>query len=282
MKLIDSSVEILPQGEGLLGVYQQIERAGRTCYKSEDKITEDSSKTFVDMLINRGHTSPLEHGTIYLKCPFSVYLKYVSNPYSKAEISLGNNGVLPTITWLDDELGELPEEQMSYYVTTNARVLHDNDWMDDLQYLCKPTPYHKHRTTVRFVLSIGIANEFVRHRVFSFCQESSRYCNYCKSKFGNELTFIKPYWYGPEGTTSQMNTFEQAMLSAEKYYMVGIENNLTAQQAREILPKATKTELVMTGFDDDWAKFFDLRCSVAAHPDARKLANELKHIMYDD
>lgn len=278
MKLIDSSVEMIPQGDGLLGVYQQIEKAGRTCYKSEDKITDASSKAFVDMLINRGHTAPLEHGTVYLKCPLSVYLKYMNNPYSKTNVH-----ILPVATtWLDDEMGCISTEDMSYYITTNIRVLLDNNWMDDLKYICEPTIYHKRRTTVRFILSIGIANEFVRHRVFSFCQESSRYCNYSKDKFGNELTFIKPYWYGVESTTRQREEFDNACKSAEDSYLILIDNGLTAQQAREVLPKCTKTELVMTGFDEDWEQFFNLRCSVAAHPDARKLANELKQLLHDN
>lgn len=173
MKLINSSVTIIPQEPGLLGVYKQIELAGRTAYKSEDRITEDSAKKFVDMLLERGHTAPLEHGTIYLKVPFDVGNEIIDdynyNPYSHVEC--GSD---------------------AYYITTNARVIYENGWQEDLQYLCEPTEHHEKRITARFICSRAIGNELVRHRVFSFVQESSRYCNYSKNKFGNELTFVLP------------------------------------------------------------------------------------------
>lgn len=126
--------------------------------------------------------------------------------------------------------------------------------------------------------------EFVRHRVFSFAQESSRYCNYSKDKFGNELTFIKPTWYTNEVHPIEAKTaFEEMLQVCETFYLDLVKDyNMQAQEARAILPNATKTELVMTGFDSDWEGFFELRCAGSAHPDARKLANELKLQMYGE
>lgn len=133
------------------------------------------------------------------------------------------------------------------------------------------------RTTVRFICSIGIANEFVRHRAGSFCQESSRYCNYSRDKFGSEITFIKPYWCV---TPEKENTFEEMCKDSEMYYFTLLNNGCTPQEAREALPKAAKTELVMTCFNTDWEHFFELRRSSAAHPDAKKLADELYALMH--
>lgn len=164
MKLIKQSFEILDQQCGLEGIYKQIEIVGRTCYKSEDKITEDSAKGFVDMLIKRCHYSPLEFGTVYLRVPdkdtkYHFYLnKYEKNPYSKCTYGLTLNGV---------PVGDL-------CVTTNYRVLVENDWLDDLKYICESTKSHKKRICVRFICDRGVSHEFVRHRVFSFAQESTR------------------------------------------------------------------------------------------------------------
>ena len=160
MKLIKPSFEILEQLPGLEGLYKQIELAGRTCYKSEDKITEDSAKEFVDRMIKSGHGAMLEHGTVYLKSKeiptingfFSDLNKYANNKYSWTHLE---NDIL--------------------YVTTNLRVLVENGWMDDLQYICEPTEYHERRITVKFVCDRGVSHEFVRHRTMSFAQESTRY-----------------------------------------------------------------------------------------------------------
>lgn len=284
MKLINSSVEIIPQSEGLDGIYKQIEIAGRTSYKSEDRITEDSAKKFVDMLISRGHTAPLEHGTIYLIArigtplsdpnyieTFDLIKRYKKNPYSRVVDHISADGY----TW--------------YYITTNARVIYENDWQEDLQYISLPSIHHIKRITVRFICSRSISHELVRHRVFSFVQESQRYIGYNKGKFGSEITYIIPYWLnykeGDENTLysgsadvedSNKLNFLRLLDRAENIYMTLVNNGCKPQEAREVLPNATKTEVVMTGFEDDWNGFFKLRCDKAAHPDMQKLANELK------
>lgn len=151
MKLIKPSFKIIGQQPGLEGLYKQIEMAGRTCYKSEDKITEDSAKEFVDRMIKSGHGAMLEHGTVYLALDITSreqYFKYCYNKFSVTK-SIGN---AEYGTWKG-------------FVTTNLRVLIENDWMDDLQYLCEPTEYHERRITVKFVCDRGVSHEFVRHKI---------------------------------------------------------------------------------------------------------------------
>ena len=282
MKLINSKVEILePTGYTIDDIYKQIEIAGRTCYKSEDKITPTSAKEFVDRMIKSGHGAMLEHGTVYLTIPTQNRNseKYKRNHYSAVNIVSvdGING--------------------RTFVTTNYRVLVENEWLDDLKYICEPTVFHEKRISVRWTCDRGVSHEFVRHRVFSFAQESTRYCNYSKDKFGNELTFIIPTWLTlPESNytycdgdwidankqviqisedEANAHSFLVTLDCSEYQYTQLINNGWKPQQARQILPNALKTELVMTGFESDWKHFFELRCDTAAHPDARKLALEL-------
>ena len=267
MRLIKQSFEIWNQPAGLEGVYKQIEKASRVCYKSEDKITEDSAKPFVDRMIKYGHGAMLEHGTVYMFMPidcdkhdYYVAKKYYKNKYSKVIIRnehflLNKNG---------------------YYITTNFRVLIENDWLDDLKYICEPTVFHEKRVCVHFICDRGILAEFTRHRVFSFSAESTRYCNYSKNKFGNEVTFIEPCWSTTEPIRDGFSEFRTALVEAENHYLFLIENGWTPQQARAVLPNSLKTELVMTGFVSDWKHFFGLRCDSAAHPQARELAIPLR------
>ena len=267
MKLIKQSFEIWNQPAGLEGVYKQIEKVGRVCYKSEDKITEDSAKPFVDRMIKSGHGAMLEHGTVYMFMPigcdkhdYHVAWKYHKNKYSKVIIRnehflLNKNG---------------------YYITTNFRVLVENGWLDDLKYICDPTEFHERRVCVHFVCDRGILAEFTRHRVFSFSAESTRYCNYSKNKFGNEVTFIEPCWSTTEPMRDGFSEFRTALAEAENHYLFLIENGWKPQQARAVLPNSLKTELVMTGFVSDWKHFFELRCDSAAHPQARELAIPLR------
>jgi thymidylate synthase (FAD) len=276
MKLIRPSVEIRTQKEGMDAMFQHIEWAGRHCYKSHDKMTADSAKKFVANITKSGHGSVLEHGTIYLAIPTRAEAwKYFTNPYSK---------VVPVIK----------DDSDWYAITTNYRVIADNDWDLDLMYECTPTSHHEKRITAKFICDRGVSHEFVRHRVFSFSMESQRYCNYGKDKFGGEVTFIRPSWW--DISTEDKENFKEALLKAEESYLRAIKawderkpdkrfrtgfkgNPLSPQNARMTLPNATKTELVMTGFESDWMHFFDLRCSQAAHPDARYLADKLKTLI---
>lgn len=307
MQLINPSYEILHQysdsaedygtGRLLADLYIHIERCGRTCYKSLDKVTPGSAKPFVDRMVASQHYAMLEHGTVYLTLPYDAVgagLHYHHNKYSK-------------VVWPAGPI---------LYVTTNLRVIAENNWWDDLEYIVYPTKYHCKRITTKFVCNRQVSHEFVRHRVFSFAQESTRYCNYSKDKFSRELTFIIPNWCkyidegeayyhdgicyrtgasaeNPMGTRSWTRPLndkedaeewdvERSLLNlwdrTEREYLYMVEHGWKAQQAATILPNSIKTELIMTGFSEDWEHFFDLRSlgvTGAPHPQASELAKPL-------
>ena len=186
-------------------------------------------------------------------------------------------------------------EDGNFYVTTNMRVLMEEvpNWVDSLLYdyaLEEPDDNHIRKYTAKFIISRGIANEFVRHRVFSFAQESTRYCNYSKDKFGGELTFIRPEWIDPNELvkygkfhTVCRNKFNATsvwvamMNNAEQDYRDLVKLGVKPQNARGVLPLDLKTELVVTGTLDQWEDFFDLRMreiTGPAHPDAQAIATE--------
>lgn len=311
MKLIKPSFEIIEQLPGLEGIYKQIELSGRTCYRSEDKITEDSAKLFVDRMVNLHHGSVLEHGAVYLDITDNITKArefFNKNPYSKVY-----KNTLET-DWDSPHL----------YISSNYRVIKENGLEYYLKYLCEPTKYHEKRVTVRSICSIGTSREFNRHRANSISEMSTRYCNFSRDKFGNEVTFIIPCWLSSsliEGNykwedqnpllTAGMSveeadyddssdlwikddnngyneykrhydnwveteTFMHSLQVAENDYLALINQGWKPQQAREVLPLATATEVVYTAFVSDWVHFFSLRCSEAAHPSARELAIPLK------
>ena len=271
MKLIDSSYEILEQESGLSGVFKAITEAGYTCYKTNKEITDESAKKFVnDVLIKSNHGAMLEHGTVYLKWDMvtedyahSRYYRYKLNKYSVVK------------TYEDDTYA---------YITTNYRVLVENGWLDDLAYEAVYEPKFERRISVRFICDRGVSHELVRHRVFSFAMESTRYCNYSNDKFGNQLTFIIPSWYNEYNDTgfthnSRSVVFAVMCEESERQYFSLLDRGLKPQEARQVLPISIKTEIVMTGFVSDWEHFFDLRTSIAStgqpHPDMKKLADPL-------
>ena len=294
MKLINSSVEVIePTGYTLQDIYKQIELAGRTCYKSEDNMTDTSAEEFVNRMIASKHYAMLEHGTVYLSIPvwdyknmkvdrFGEYLDMnyewlikilKENKYSKHKLVEQKDNKV--IIFSEEDLEKRPFHLEYIFITTNYRVIIENKLEALLQYLCEPTEYHEKRITTRFICDRGVSHELVRHRVFSFAQESTRYCNYSKDKFGKELTFIKPSWWKEEDN-EVATLYIQPWRNIENCYLTLIENGIKPQDARAILPNALKTEVVMTGFESDWDHFFELRCAKAAHPDMQKLANELK------
>ena len=266
MKLIESKVEVIEQLPGLDGIYKQIELAGRTCYRSEDKITEDSAKGFVDRMIKSKHGAMLEHGTVYL-----------SVPKEETEI-IGFHGWCQYSKVRSDLV---MEEPCNWLITTNMRVLVEHDRLSDLKYICEPTERHAKRITARFTCDMGVGRELTRHRTLSFAQESTRYCNYGKSKFGAELTFIRPEWYKKTLENTHAG-FERFLEEAQEIYIALLDQGYVAQEARQVLPLALKTEIVVTGFESDWEHFFELRTAKSAHPDCVKLAVELKQKLTDN
>ena len=262
MKLIKPKAELLLQQPGLEGVYKQIELAGRTCYKSTDKITEDSAKPFVDRMINSKHLAMLEHGTVYLK-------RIVD--YSKDDYNI-----------FEDFYEQNPYSKMVYdsgvcYTTTNLRVLVENNRLNDLKYICEPTEDHVKRYTFRLTTSIGVTRELNRHRVNSIAEMSTRYCNYSKDKFGNEVTFCLPSWLSSTEYTemnSEERIFFRSCEHAEFDYLRLISKGWKPQQAREVLPLCTATEIIHTAYASDWRHFFDLRyfgTTGAPHPNMVEL-----------
>lgn len=284
MKLIKQSFEFINQTDfSLVGIKKHIERCARVSYKSEDKITDTSYEKFVNMLESRGHDRPLEFGTVYLsrtsqKEDNMEWLdKYAYNPWSK--FSFGNGS-----TRINGEL------RNTVYVTTNYRVIKEHHWEDDLQYLCKPTEYHHKRYTVHMILDRGVMDEFRTHVGLSHLAESTRYCNYSKDKFGNEITFIKPCWcnilegdystsdYIPDRLPRMGATEEgliHALQYAEYYYFFLLSEGWTPQQARSVLPLGIKSELISCGFEDAWENFFKRRDAPDAHPMAQEIANPM-------
>ena len=292
MKLIKPSYQIIePTGYTIDDINKSIELIGRVSHKSEDRITEDSAKTFVERMMKMKHLSTCEFGTVYLYIDYhnpsfgKIIDKYSSNEYSKCIV--------------------FPNEVC---ISSNYRVLVENNWLDDLKYLCEPTEYHHKRYTVKFILDRAILAEFTRHRKFSFMAESSRYNNYSKNKFNNELTFIMPCWVDennlPKGINhtkddwgslfcefyyeatekgkndglivSPERNFIFSLQTSEQLYFSLLKNGWKPEQARNILPLCLKTELYMCGFAEDWKKFFELRTASNAHPQSRELAIPLK------
>jgi len=186
-----------------------IEKAGRTCYKSEEYINESSAAEFVRRIIRHGHEAVIEHYSI----------------------------------------------------------------------------------TVRIVCDRGITHEIVRHRLASYSQESTRYCNYSKDKFDNQLTFIEPFFWDVNTVEGRKKyeIWKKAMEFAEKSYLELIENGATPQEARSVLPNSLKAELVMTMNLREWRNFFKLRTSAASHPQMREIAvpllarfKELIPVVFED
>lgn len=284
MKLIKQSFEFINQTDfSLVGIKKHIERCARVSYKSEDKITDTSYEKFVNMLESRGHDRPLEFGTVYLsrtsqKEDNMEWLdKYAYNPWSK--FSFGNGS-----TRINGEL------RNTVYVTTNYRVIKEHHWEDDLQYLCEPTEYHHKRYTIHMILDRGVMDEFRTHVGLSHLAESTRYCNYSKDKFGNEVTFIKPCWCNiPEGDYGtpdyipdrlpRIGATESGLIDAlqyaEYYYFFLLSEGWTPQQARSVLPLSIKSELISCGFEDSWENFFYRRDAKDAHPMAQEIAKPM-------
>lgn len=284
MKLIKQSFEFINQTDfSLVGIKKHIERCARVSYKSENKITDTSYEKFVNMLESRGHDRPLEFGTVYLsrtsqKEDNMEWLdKYAYNPWSK--FSFGNGS-----TRINGEL------RNTVYVTTNYRVIKEHHWEDDLQYLCEPTEYHYKRYTIHMILDRGVMDEFRTHVGLSHLAESTRYCNYSKDKFGNEITFIKPCWCNiPEGDYGtpdyipdrlpRIGATESGLIDAfqyaEYYYFFLLSEGWTPQQARSVLPLSIKSELISCGFKDSWENFFYRRDAPDAHPMAQEIAKPM-------
>lgn len=270
MLLKNQSLEKIPNNfDTLENLYKLVEKITRVCYKSEQRISEDSYKDFVQGLINRTHTSPLEHATIYLVFKnTNAWNKYINNKYSK--YFLNKDGVA--------------------FVTTNFRVLLENSWLNDFAYISLPTPNHYLRVTFKVQCARAIATEFLRHRVLSFTQESTRF-----TKYVDDLVFIKPFWCkAPEGkytcndvykmfdhTNDELKDemFLYSLCCIEENFKILLSKKIRPQEVRDILPLCFKADLYITGFIEDFLGdtitnkgVIPLRTHSSAHPDIRELA----------
>ena len=311
MELIKPSVEIWEQGNTLEDMWKHIARCTRVCYQSTPKNDGETDEEFVKRVILRPdsstgelnfdkiHGAMLEHGTIYLEiycyngCEDDNYYKIIN--YRENKYSIVKN-----IFYNGETIAK------NFAITTNLRVLYENNWLDDLKYICAPTEHHAKRITVSFITNIGVTREFNRHRVNSIAEESTRYCNYHLDKFNNSITFALPSWIDINKTEIQAcrtaevesdmyadmrvnmelsdnwNTIDwylYALSTSALAYKKLIQLGWKPQQAREVLPLATKSQLIHTAFIDDWKHFFALRAdgvSGIPHPNAKLVAEPLK------
>lgn len=321
MKIIKAYADIIDDIEGEK-ILKKIETVGRTCYKSEDKIEEGSAEKFVASLIKREHEAMLEHATFIFEINvyaysllkreitvfeekecFKSYLRFTKE---KRFVVSGN-----VRAWRDflkiyyHYYGEVPFF-MRKFVSENPILFPEFQNFPEIDVFdgCVNTfkqiytnelvtlneKYTHHDITVKFVTDRGITHEIVRHRPVSFAQESTRYCNYSKDKFNNELTFIKPdfFEYGSEG----FELWKAQMEDAEMSYFALIDVGCTAEKARTVLPTSIKTELIMTANLKEWRHFFKLRaCNTTgvAHPQMLEITRplldkfkELIAVIFDD
>lgn len=270
MKLINQSCEVWKQGYTLNEIYDHIARCTRVCYQSEAKEGEESL-TFLNRTILRhpdhkdNHLGVAEHGTVYLTIPNiecnELINFYQNNPYSRVTYDIWRTNI-----------------------TTNMRVVLENNRMKDLKFLTRPNEHHEIRTTVSFITNIGISRELNRHRCHSICEESTRYCNYSRDKFDNQLTFIIPNYLNIEpGEYKDAEKFMglsylylNNMKNIEYDYNILIQSGCKPQEARALLPLSLKTQVIHTAFSDDWNEFLRLRSSKRAHPEMVELCSLLK------
>lgn len=269
MEFVKPNVEYIPQGNSVDEMYQHIERCGRVCYKSEDRITDHSHNDFVGRMIKSKHYAMLEHGTVYLAMPVETIIpfeandwgRYYHNPYSDSG----------TICEVDGE--------KRVAVTTNFRVLVENRWLEDFKYICEPTEHHKRRYTMKFTCARIDSQSITRYRTNSFAQESQRLINYLQEVRGASVTFSEPVWVKPE----DLEELKQDAAISEQLYFKWINKGYKPEEARYFLINGTKTEIIVTAFEDDWRYFLDQRLrnttgkpSPDMHHLAQLLWNEFK------
>lgn len=285
MKLIKPNVEEWHCGYTLPEIWSHIARCARTCYQSEPRNNGETDEEFVKRVILRNHSleeigesrglqlklhlSVLEQGTVYLDIPYLANKErlcvFFSNTYSRFKCYK-----------IEDS-----SDTYNIAITTNMRVIIENGRTDLLKYICAPTKYHCLRTSFSITTDIGVARELARHRTHSISEESTRYCNYSKDKFNNEISFIEPEWLDNSDFTCKYDYIVQ-LTKLELIYKKLLINGWTAQQARQILPLSTKVQTVHTAFDIDWFEFIELRadaCSGSVHPNMKVIANKIKSLM---
>ncbi len=290
INIVNPNVEIWKQtGFDLDSIWKHIARCARVCYQSTPKNNNESDYQFLVRTIFKGvdvlhesynehfmlkvHGSVLEHGTVHLRFPSIVFNKYKNNHYS-----------------------EVYTDEKFDYVTTNMRVLFENRWFDDLNFIDEDDSFKYYdRITVSFITDIGVSRELNRHRIHSISEESTRYCAYDKDKFGNNISIVKLPWIKDEqylecfpehnrlfDSWNDIDWYCYAMAVANTVYNKLRNLGWTAQQARQVLPLSTKTQVVHTAFKFNWHQWTNLRCdevSGKVHPCMKEIANRLKSLL---
>ena len=284
MKLIEQSFEFINQeGFDIVSIKKFIERCTRISYKSECRITDDSYEKFVNMLINSKHYAGLEFGTIHLKMNLTEF------DYMRKALSITK---LYNNKWLQYKyVGN------TTYITTNYRYYIENLQSYKEFITEEDNEYYPKRYTAKIITNRSVSHELVRHRVFSFIQESQRYCNYSKDKFDNNVTYIIPTWLTVsevqynhwdrdwcdinkckiqlDDSNKIINSLLYALTASEQCYNILLNSGWKPQQARIVLPNATKTEICMCGFVDAWEHFFELRDVETVDPQMYALAKPM-------
>ena len=318
MKIIAPSVEIMRSGmeKEYITPEKHIEKVGRTCYKSEDKITDESAAKFVGGLVKRGHEAMIEHFSPIFKvnefwyeqilddyetliqcCNVEVkktvrpFLRFTNQEMSTGEVRCIVSGNMRA--WRDfvkgcvDGYGFIPQYLHGiircYHIFfpefqdyVPARIVNDKLIPIEVRDLTEQERWIHQDITVKFTCDRGVSHEIVRHRTASFAQESTRYCNYGLEKFGNEITVIRPSWC-KEGDDIY-NVWRDGCVLSEGAYFSLLSDGATPQEARSVLCNSLKTEVIMTGNLACWDHFFTLRCANDAHPDIQEVAKMAKQM----
>lgn len=270
MKQINQSYEILGTPRSLNEAWGFVAKAARTCYQSEKTKLDESEEDFCKRIllkhtddVDKNHMSPFEFGAIYFTVKISsdnwcyrydyptedtkFVLKYYYNKFSKVVFTSADN--------LD----------ITFYISTNLRVIYENGWQEDLKYACEPTEEHEKFWIFKLTTCLHVYKDIRTHRTLSFNVESTRFCNYLKEKFGASVTFVKLPWVTPEEEEEVIKDLEYY----EQTYFKWIQRGWTAQQAAEFLPQCVKGEVMFGGFEDNLKHMFKLRaeeCSGPVHP----------------
>ncbi len=272
MIITDNKVSLLEQKFCLSSAYQQAEYAGRICYNSTNRITNDSYKGFIKGLLANEHYSPLGHGAIYMIIP-----KAIRNYSIITVINILKHNFFTSIIITDK----------NYYITTNLRVLHENLLQDEIKLLTpfigSPTQYHDLYYTFRVETSIGVTRELNRHATYlAICEQSTRWCNFSK-KDGGEVYFIKPWFY--ETNREAAEVWKENCKESEESYMKLLELGNTPNVAREVLNLSTRTIVIYSAPKSKWEHVLKLRspkCGAKnVHPDCAIIADKINDIIYE-
>lgn len=309
MRIIKPRVELWQQINTIDGIWEHAARCARVCYQSQPVINGEFGKAFLLRTIAKNgfkkdkssHMSVLEHATVYLRAINNsdnayLYDRYYTNPYSRTLYDVNKTDNIVHIC-----------------VTTNLRVLVENNWLDDLRFITNSTDKHIKRYTFSFITNLGVSRELNRHRCHSISEESTRYCNYSKDKFGNGLTFVIPEWldlqedfiddrdgnliyiselydssgklvplYDKDNKFTVESEWIVSNMRAQIQYLSLLKKGWKPQQAREVLPLSLKTQVVHTAFEDDWKDFIALRSdgiSGTPHPNIKIIADKIKELI---